>query len=231
MKKFLIIFIFFFTNLAQVLAHEEEIKITSKPSTKSRTLVIADPDTKLSILQLRKKYLLIWLKQKYGDANLRFCGPEEFVGSNQTPANVVCSFYGSNNSEQKKFSDFSFDEIKSVFVRDQFAPITTKTPLNEDPRIWELVGITLQFFEKKPTNLLSYDEKKLRDFIFSDKIITPIQNSVLCDKIKSTFDLQSVLFCANAEIKIISKDEERKAEEKKYLQEKFLDGKVDALSN
>ena len=231
MKKFLIIFIFFFTNLFHALAHGQEIKITPKPSIKSQTRVIADPDTKLSILQLRKKYLLIWLKRKYGDANSHFCEPEKFVGSNQIPANVVCSFYGPNNSEQKKFSDFSFDEIKSVFVRDQFVSETTKNSLHEDPRIWELVGITLQFFEKKPANLLSYDQKKLRDFIFSDKIITPIQNSVLCDKIKSTFDLQSALFCVSAERKIISEDEKRKDEEKNYFQEKFLDGKIDALSN
>jgi hypothetical protein len=144
---------------------------------------------------------------------------------------VVCSFYGPNPTEQKKFSDFSFDEIKSVFVRDQFVPTTTGTALYEDPRIWQLVGITLQFFEKKPANLLSDDEKKLRDFIYLNKIIIPIQNSVLCDKIKSTFDLQSALFCRSAERKIISEEEERKSEGKKYLQEKFLDGKVDALSN
>ncbi|MES2961525.1 MAG: hypothetical protein V4694_03975 [Pseudomonadota bacterium] len=227
MKKFLIIFIFFFTTLA----HADEIKITPKPPTKSRTRVIPDPDTRLSILQLRKKYLLIWLKQKYGDANSRFCGQEKFVGSNQIPANLLCSFYGPTPAEQKKFSDFSFDEIKSVFVREQFVPATTGTPAYEDPRIWELVGITLQFFEKKPANLLSNDEKKLRDFIYSDKIITPIQNSVLCDKIKSTFDLQSALFCTKNERKIIDEEEERKAEEKKHLQEEFLDGKIDALSN
>jgi hypothetical protein len=227
MKKFLIIFIFLFTTSA----HAEEIKTIPKPPTKSRTLVITDPDTQLSILQLRKKYLLIWLKQKYGDANSHFCEQEKFVSSKQIPANTLCSFYGPNTAEQKKFSDFSFDEIKSVFVRDQFVPATTGTTLYEDSRIWELVGITLQFFEKKPTNLLNNDQKKLRDFIFSDKIITPIQNSVLCDKIKSTFDLQSTLFCTNSERKIISEEEEKKADEKKYLQEKFLDGKVDALSN
>ena len=231
MKKFLIIFIFAFTTLAHDLVHGEEIKITPKSPIKSRTHVIADPDTRLSISQLRKKYLLIWLKQKYGDANSRFCRPETFAGSNQIPDNMVCSFYGPNPPEQKKFSDFSFDEIKSVFVRDQFVPATKGTPIYEDPRIWELVGITLQFFEKKPANLLNDDEKKLRDFIFSDKIITPIQNSVLCDKIKSTFDLQSALFCTNSERKIIDEKEEIKADEKKYLQEKFLDGKVDALSN
>lgn len=191
-KTFLIIF----ALVAAIIVNSAfagEVKSTeSKSSTVNAN---EDPDLKLSIEELKKKYPIDWLEKKYGDSNHIFCGDSDgsFEYDGEVPENLVCTFNGPNPKEKKKLEDFSFNEIRSAFVNIETYNKDTWIG-NDDERLWDLIGITLKFFEEKPSNKLSEKEKSLKKFILSDKIMMQVQGSLNCYRIR-IFSLKTPLNC------------------------------------
>jgi len=167
-----------------------------------------NPDLKLSIEELKKKYPITWLNKKYGDSNHPSCGNSDgaFEYEGPIPDNLKCSFFeGKFYYDSKlhkdqtsyvplfKINDFSASEIKSVFLREPDNYLKS-APMQEDSRMWELMGITLKYLNDSKSSL-TQEEKILKDFVNSDKVLNPTKNSVLCDTINKRFSTPVIPNC------------------------------------
>lgn len=203
MKNFLLSLIsILFILSSQSFAEEAKSKTTNSQKE------IEDPDLKLSIEELKKKYPIKWLKERYGDSNHPSCGnsyvSEEYQGL--IPKNLLCSFVSVRKFEGKfllkepkkvllvEVKDFSDAEIKSVFIREPDNYLKSP-PLEEDVRMWQLMGMVIQNLNK-PEGILTNQEKALKSFVYSDKILGPTKNSYLCDVINKNFSTSSILTCS-----------------------------------
>ncbi len=208
-----ILFILPSVNLSFALEKQQnsEMKSNMKSSTtKQSTKEIADPDLKLSIDELKKKYPIGWLEKKYGSSNHPSCGSSDgaFEYDGPIPNNLQCSFikleYNINHKTNKteeiytplfSFNDFSASEIKSIFINiDKILKDNRdKGGLVEiDYRIYEICGIVLSYFERNPLNALNDREKKLKNFIYSDQIMERLQKFDECKNIKQNFRLKTL---------------------------------------
>lgn len=169
---------------------------------------ITDPDLDLSIEKLRKKYPITWLSEKYGDNNwcLDWKDAENIPNSNnystkkdyedakkdykkysksKPPKNLICSFYKKQNFQEPykemNFGNFSENEIKSIFAM---------IPEERDLREQQIIGIVFRFFEEKENSVLTPTELRIKNFIFSKRIIKQFHSS--CGWISSEFDLKTL---------------------------------------
>jgi hypothetical protein len=197
-----LLLILIFSN--QSLAEEAK----SKTQNNTTQQVEEDPDLKLSIEELRRKYPIGWLKERYGDSNHPSCGNSYVSDDYQDsiPQNLLCSFVSTRKFDGKvllkepkrlllvKFEDFSDAEIKSVFIREPDNYLNSP-PLEEDIRMWQLMGIVIEHLNK-PDGFLTNQERALRNFVYSDKVLGPTKSSHLCDAINKNFSTSSILVCS-----------------------------------
>ena len=181
---FLLSFLFVFGAFA---ANEKAVGETQQQE-------IEDPDLKLSIEELRKKYPIELITKKFGNYNSKFCkenfGPEEAIfnwpcgavcknqsnnekcpercyGEN-SPKNLVCFFFQKSEKViRPDFTDFSINEIKSAFL--YYNDARNWKP-DADLRAEEIVATTFAHLINKSDDLLAKEEAELKKFITSDKI-------------------------------------------------------------
>lgn len=195
-KKILFAVVLFLSCLMQldsaVAVESKTAQITDKSNDNSYA---EDPDLKLSIEELKKKYPITWLKRKYGD--YRYCaGPDdEFtVDEEHLPKNLICSFIGIGNNfktnkesrryKKMHFKDFSESQIKSIFVN--YDP-----KQGDDMREWHVVGLVFEYFDNKPEEQLTDQEKSLKKFIFLKRISYPFGHITECAFIMENFDMKT----------------------------------------
>ncbi|MES2961502.1 MAG: hypothetical protein V4694_03860 [Pseudomonadota bacterium] len=162
--------------LSSLMLADASLAQISKSSIQNSEQLVEDPDLKLSIKELRKKYPIGWLKKKYGDPEkyYDFCSTIDYVepAEEAPPKNLVCNF----QAIKYPFKTFSDSEIRSVVVNlkvDEF-----------DFRIEQIALIALEYFEKTPESSLTSKEKLLRNFIYSDQVTTLFKKLRNCIVIK-----------------------------------------------
>ncbi len=191
-KTFLIIF----ALVAAIIVNSAfagEVKSTeSKSSTVNAN---EDPDLKLSIEELRKKYPIDWLEKKYGNFDNPECtgSPYDEGYEEERQSNLVCTF--ASKDKRKTINDFSLSEIKSAFIKKAYSFDQESNEL-QDPRINEIRGIVIEYFILKDEHSLTYKERKLKNFIFSDKILNQILNSSSCKYLVREFRISTRISCS-----------------------------------
>ncbi len=194
-KTFLIIF----ALIAAILANSAfagEVKSTeSKSSTVNAN---EDPDLKLSIEELKKKYPIDWLKEKYGDYNNDFCqenfGPDDVML--HWPCGSACSLY--NDAQKCPKSCYGKDSPKNLvcrFLQDYIRPefkvfsiVEYKSAFShygEDSRIEDVIVVALSYFLSNDTSELTIAEAALKKFIWSKFISQNLENGKGCKIIQS----------------------------------------------
>ena len=161
--------------LSSLMFANAAIAQISKSPTQNSEQSGEDPDLKLSIKELRKKYPIGWLKKKYGDPEkyYDFCRALDHVEPEEAPPkNLVCNF----QAIKYPFKTFSDSEIRSVVANlkvDEF-----------DFRIEQIALIALEYFEKTPESSLTSKEKLLRNFVYSDQVVPSFKKLRQCLTIK-----------------------------------------------
>ena len=131
---------------------------------------LEDPDLKLSIEELRKKYPIAWFDKKYGKYYPCESGGASYVEGRKYPR-VVCDFTTDKSKVEggsfqtallDVFKDFTEAEIKSVIVN-------YDKKSNDDMRPDKILIILLKQFNQK--NEKGTLEKRIKNFFYSDKIL------------------------------------------------------------
>ena len=154
-KIFLVLFSIIFLFSSQSFAAE------TKPKTAQIKQEFEDPDLKLSIEELRKKYPIDWIGWK--------CAPN-------------CPGYESyldDSDASDVVALYSIEELKSAFVNVNF--------VSEDDATIFVSGLVLTFFEGRSEKYLTTNEKRLKKFVYSRKIIAPFGDVKNCTKVSSYF--------------------------------------------
>jgi len=181
-KIFLVLFSIIFLFSSQSFAAE------TKPKTAQIKQEFEDPDLKLSIEELRKKYPIDWLAKKYGDYN-EYCRTDDCEYNCPTkPKNLVCTFYYDpfrigyfEDAKKVSLDDFSESEIKSVFVN-----YGIHKQLGDDGRLFGMIDVFIDhFMNKKPGTLIEKEERVLR-FAFAPEVID--NYTIECDSGKHYLD-------------------------------------------
>ena len=164
MKKILITFLFIISSSIYAGAAEP-----------SKTTTVEDPDLKLSIEELRKKYPIDWLEKNYGDINL--CPDLDDPEPVDVSENLVCNFHDFEYS----IENFSEKEIKSIVVNTM-----NQKYKNTDFRIKQIAGIIFKYFNNKRDTDLTKEEKKLKKFIYSKQVMKSFQGREGCTIVKQS---------------------------------------------
>jgi len=154
-----------------------------------------DPDLKLSIEELKKKYPITWLKKQYGDYNHPSCGNSDgaFEYEGAIPKNLICSFfihnaYSENNSSTFKPSVsidfFSTSQIKSALI--EYYTLWKLRKVDQDERVREIVILAILTFEQN-TNNLSKNQKDLLKFIYKSHLLPITQDPIECNYVNSIY--------------------------------------------
>ncbi|MES2961506.1 MAG: hypothetical protein V4694_03880 [Pseudomonadota bacterium] len=156
-----------------------------------------DPDLKLSIKELRKKYPIGWLKKKYGDSKHPSCGNSDgaFEYEGPIPKNLICSFFTndmySKSDTSKLIPSFSLDleffsnnQIKSALI--EYNNLWKQHRASDDERVREIVILALLTFEEK-TNTLTENQKELKNFIYKSQLLPVLQDAIECKYVNSAY--------------------------------------------
>jgi len=183
MKKILITLLFIISS--SICASAAEPRKTSS--------AVEDPDLKLSIEELRKKYPINWLKKEYGDANHPSCGNSDgaFEYDGPIPNNLKCSFFTGSGLQSTlepsvDFDNFSDSQIRSALV--EYNKLWKEKKIDEDGRIREIVFIALLYFEQN-SKITDNEKRKLMNFFYMSKLLPITQDAVECKYAKSIYKL------------------------------------------
>lgn len=137
-----------------------------------------DPDLKLSIEELKKKYPIGWLKKKYGDYTkyCSDCDGDEVTCPNK-PKYLVCTFYYDpsrigdlEDTKEVSLTDFSENEVKSIFVNYREFYSSKISKRKEDGRIEDLIDVFVAYFANKHSGTLTKFDKRILEFAFSPNV-------------------------------------------------------------
>ncbi len=166
-------FFLFFVNSASA----EETKLQTEDAKKSVTSEVQkeleDPDLKLSIEELRKKYPIGWLAKKYGDYN-EFCRTDDCEDNCPIkPKNLVCTFYYDpfrmgyfEDAKKVSLDDFSESELKSVFVSYGLYSQT------REDRLYGIIDVFIDHFTNKKPESLTEKERVVLRFAFAPQVLS-----------------------------------------------------------
>ena len=138
-----------------------------------------DPDLKLSIEELKKKYPIDWLKKKYGNYTkyCSDCDGDEVACPNK-PRNLVCTFYYDpsrigdlEDAKKVLLTNFSENEIKSVFVHYHEFYSSKASKRKKDGRIDDIIDVFVAYFANKQSGTLTIFDKRILEFAFSPNVV------------------------------------------------------------
>ncbi len=133
---------------------------------------IEDPDLKLSIEELKKKYPINWFDKKYGDYS-RCEGSGDDLKEYKGP-NLICGFTIDSKLAEQQSDDFytiqvlepikqlSEPQLKSIIVH-------YNKKSNVDLRVNQILLIIIDQLNNKPSQTLK--EKRIKEFLYSDNTL------------------------------------------------------------
>ena len=182
-QKILVTASVIFTCLSLNFAFADAVRTDSKPQTQitknnisesvSNSASVEDPDLKLSIEELRKKYPIDWFDKKFGDySQCEGSGDDE---KEDDGSELICGF----TIEKSKVGSapngtlptILFDPLKQLNEAQLKSIILHyNAKSNDDLRIDHILSILLdQFHDKKNSSPL---KQKIRNFFYSDKTLS-----------------------------------------------------------
>ncbi len=156
-------------------------------STQENSAEIKDPDLDLSIEELRKKYPINWMEEKYGDYMRDGCEDPGDV-ARIIPDKLICRFVGSEENSEEDiriirldvFKDFSENQIKSIILHS-----TDRKDIRVDRDIMAIITKDVLDNRKNQSKLAI----KIKNFLYSDLIMQYLlQVGLTCDALYSLDD-------------------------------------------
>lgn len=165
-------------------AFAAEQKITENTAKSSDVNSIEDPDLKLSIEQLRKKYPISWFDKKYG----QYPDCEDTESDKPSLKNLVCGF----TDDKTKIVDGVFPEIFLDVFKDFNEAQIKSIILHKDKKSYDDVRInkiiTIIFKEISNQKNQSLLKNRIRNFIYHDKVMSSFKE-LPCEVLKEYLDV------------------------------------------